>query len=224
MTTRVYSSISQDTTLAAGGITATATTMVVATGTGNSLMGGITLTAGDIFTVALDPDTTSEEIVYITAQSSDTFTITRAQAGTAGVVHAAGAIVRHVLTSSDLNWFNNMIQSDAAITSTPTITGGSASAINKKIQVRKDTAANWTSSNPTLASGEFGFETDTNKFKIGDGSSVWNGLPYASDVLPSQTGNSGKYLTTDGSVASWGTITIPAQTDQTPTVFMLMGA
>jgi hypothetical protein len=38
--------------------------------------------------------------------------------------------------------------------------------------------------------------------------------------LPSQTGNSGKYLTTDGSSASWGTIT----TDPTPTVFMLMGA
>lgn len=124
MTTRVYSSISQDTTLAGGGVGSSATSMTVASGTGAALMGGITLTAGDIFTVALDPDTVNEEIVYITAQSSDTFTITRAQAGTSSVVHAAGATVRHVLSSSDLNWFNNMIQSSTAIGSTPGIDGG----------------------------------------------------------------------------------------------------
>jgi len=62
MTVRVYSSISQDTTLASGGVSAVATSMTVATGTGNSLMGGIVLTPGDIFTVALDPDTVNEEI------------------------------------------------------------------------------------------------------------------------------------------------------------------
>lgn len=39
-------------------------------------------------------------------------------------------------------------------------------------------------------------------------------------ALPSQTGNSGKYLTTNGTTASWATIT----TDPTPTVFLLMGA
>ena len=39
-------------------------------------------------------------------------------------------------------------------------------------------------------------------------------------LIPSQTGNSGKYLTTDGSTTSWGAIT----TDPTPTVFLLMGA
>ena len=47
------------------------------------------------------------------------------------------------------------------------------------IQVRQDTAANWTSVNPTLASGEIGFETDTGKFKIGTGSTVWTSLSYA---------------------------------------------
>jgi hypothetical protein len=47
------------------------------------------------------------------------------------------------------------------------------------IQVRRDTAANWTSTNPTLAAGEIGFETDTNKFKFGTGSTAWNSLPYA---------------------------------------------
>jgi hypothetical protein len=46
------------------------------------------------------------------------------------------------------------------------------------IQVRKDTAANWTSVNPTLAAGETGFETDTRLTKVGDGSTAWTTLPY----------------------------------------------
>lgn len=125
MTIRKYSSISIDTTLAGGGISSSATSMTVATGTGPSLMGGITLTAGDIFTVAIDVDTVNEEIVYITAQTGDTFTITRAQAGSSAVAHAAGATIQHVLSSSDLNWFNNMIQSAQSIGNTPTIDGGS---------------------------------------------------------------------------------------------------
>ena len=179
MTVRKYSSVSIDTTLAAGGISATATTMTVATGTGTTLMGGITLTAGDIFTVAIDPDTVNEEICYITARSGDVLTIDRAEAGTAGVVHAAGATVRHVLSSDDLNYFNQAIQSTTAPGFTPTISGGSASAVSTQIQIRRDTAANWTSTNPTLASGELGVETDTGKFKIGNGSSTWTGLPYA---------------------------------------------
>lgn len=106
MQTRQYSSTSQDTTLAAGGISASATTMTVATGTGNALMGGVTLTTGKTFQVAIDPDTVNEELVFITAQSGDVFTIQRAVAGTSGVVHAAGATVRHVLSSDDLNYFN----------------------------------------------------------------------------------------------------------------------
>ena len=123
MTTRVYTSTSIDTTLATS-IGAGDTTMTVATGTGAALMGGLTLVAGDIFTAALDPDTVNEEIIYITVRSGDTFTIIRAQAGTDAVVHAAGATVRHVLSSDDLNWYNNMIQSALPIGNTPTIDGG----------------------------------------------------------------------------------------------------
>ena len=46
------------------------------------------------------------------------------------------------------------------------------------IQVRRDTAANWTSADPTLAQGEIGYETDTNLMKIGDGSTAWTSLAY----------------------------------------------
>ena len=107
---RQYSSISVETTLASG-ISSTATTMTVAAGTGSALLGGVTLAAGNVdqFTVALDPDTTNEEIVFITAASTDTFTIVRARAGSSGVTHSAGATVKHVLASDDLNAFKASI-------------------------------------------------------------------------------------------------------------------
>jgi len=51
-----------------------------------------------------------------------------------------------------------------------------------QIQIRRGTAAQWTSANPTLAAGEWGFETDTNKGKIGNGSTAWNSLGYVLGV------------------------------------------
>jgi hypothetical protein len=48
------------------------------------------------------------------------------------------------------------------------------------IKLRRDTAANWTSVDPILAAGEAGFESDSNKLKIGDGTSTWSQLSYAS--------------------------------------------
>jgi len=50
--------------------------------------------------------------------------------------------------------------------------------VANKIQFRRDTASGWTSANPTLSSGEFGFESDTTRFKIGDGSTAWSSLSY----------------------------------------------
>lgn len=47
-----------------------------------------------------------------------------------------------------------------------------------QIQKRRDTAANWTANNPTLAAGEAGYETDTGKMKIGDGATAWVSLAY----------------------------------------------
>ena len=48
------------------------------------------------------------------------------------------------------------------------------------IKLRRDTAANWTTNDPTLASGEVAIETDTKRVKIGDAASAWTALPYAS--------------------------------------------
>jgi hypothetical protein len=61
-----------------------------------------------------------------------------------------------------------------------------------RLQLRRDTAANWTSANPTLAEGELGIETDTEQFKIGNGSDAWNDLIYAG--IQGDTGAAG----TDG--------------------------
>jgi len=47
-----------------------------------------------------------------------------------------------------------------------------------KMQQRRGPASEWTSVNTVLAAGEIGFETDTTKFKIGDGGTRWNDLPY----------------------------------------------
>ena len=51
-----------------------------------------------------------------------------------------------------------------------------------QIQIRRDTANNWTSVNPVLAQGEWGWEYDTLKIKLGDGISNWNNLPYLSNT------------------------------------------
>lgn len=50
-----------------------------------------------------------------------------------------------------------------------------------RMQQRRGTSAQWTSANPVLASGEIGFETDTNKLKIGDGVNTWANLSYFID-------------------------------------------
>jgi hypothetical protein len=105
---RKYSTISVETTLASS-INSSQTSMVVATGTGTTLMGGVVLTTGDTFAVAIDPETSSEEIVYVTAVASDTLTITRQQAGTAGVAHNAGATVQHVFTGNDAQHFEDTV-------------------------------------------------------------------------------------------------------------------
>lgn len=89
------------------------------------------------------------------------------------------------------------------------------STITATLQIRRDTAANWTSNNPTLLTGELGFETDTfassgsvrcYKFKVGDGSTAWTSLPY------SQLGDNGGG---GGGSSAWGAITgtLSNQTD-----------
>jgi hypothetical protein len=154
-----------------------------------------------------------------------------------------------------------------------------------RIQIRRDTLANWLSNNPVLSSGEAAFVIDENKFRVGNGSSAFADLPYLDsreaeklktsriielsgdisgsvtfdgsasvgisttlsnsgvsastygsslqipiiavdskgritsasvasvEAFPSQTGNAGKYLTTNGETTSWDTINLGTDTD-----------
>ena len=115
--TSKYSSTSVETTLQNAITSSGATSMVVSSGTGSALMGGVTLGSGnvDVFSVAIDVDTINEEIVFITNQSSDTMTIVRGQAGTSAVTHTAGASVKHVLSSYDLTNFQGAVTPVASL-------------------------------------------------------------------------------------------------------------
>lgn len=182
---RKYSSISVETTLASS-IGATGTTITVATGTGPGLLGGVTLAAGNVdqFTLAIDPDTTNEEIVFATAASGDSFTIVRGRSGTTAITHGSGATVRHVLTSDDLTYFNATLPATLVEAKGDLIAGSSAGNADN-LSVGSDGTVLTADSAQSL------------------------GVKWAS-VFPSQIGNSGKYLTTNGSTTSWGTIADPS--------------
>jgi len=63
-----------------------------------------------------------------------------------------------------------------------------------QIQIRRDTADNWTENDPILAQGEFGYEIDTDKIKIGDGVVTWNNLPYHVGDVKSVSGKTGHVI------------------------------
>ena len=108
MTTRKYSSRSQQTTLTGSLNTSATTTTVVSA---SALLGGTTISAGETFTVVINPDTALEEIVDVTATSGNTLTITRGveNDGT-GQSHSAGAIVRHMAIGRDFREANSHIE------------------------------------------------------------------------------------------------------------------
>lgn len=68
-----------------------------------------------------------------------------------------------------------------------------------QIKWRRDTAANWATNNTHLAQGEPGFETDTGKFKIGDGTTIWNSLSYASNMSGAEAALAGLFTDVGGS-------------------------
>lgn len=79
-----------------------------------------------------------------------------------------------------------------------------------KIQLRRDTASNWSTNNPTPSAGEPCFETDTGKLKIGDGITAYNSLPYqggtsdtAVTIDTAQTISGLKTFTNDINIHQW---------------------
>ena len=70
-----------------------------------------------------------------------------------------------------------------------------------RMQQRRGTASQWTSANPVLNAGEMGWESDTNKFKIGDGTNHWNDLDYFADINSTVNPAFGSSITFEGATA-----------------------
>jgi hypothetical protein len=93
-----------------------------------------------------------------------------------------------------------------------------------RIQVKRGTAASWVSNNPVLFAGEIGYETDTRKFKVGDGTTAWNSLSYThvplslssindlADVTISSVAG-GDFLRYDSSASAWINDAVNLSTD-----------
>ena len=79
-------------------------------------------------------------------------------------------------------------------------------AVVTQIQFRRGTAAQWTSTNPTLAAGEFGWESDTGKAKIGTGAATWTALAYA---ITGEVGDITEVLAGTGISVASGTGPVP---------------
>ena len=83
--------------------------------------------------------------------------------------------------------------------------------VNTLMQIRRGSASAWTSANPVLAEGEWGFETDTGKVKVGNGSTAWTSLSYFGNAgtvtsIIAGTGLSGGTITGTGTVAIDSTV------------------
>jgi hypothetical protein len=113
MTVRKYTSRSQQTTLSSA-VTSGATVIPVTNA--STLLAGTTISAGQTFVVVIDPDTALEEIVEITAASSNNLTVTRAvdMSGASAQDHSSGAVVRHMVIGRDLRESNLHIEATGA--------------------------------------------------------------------------------------------------------------
>jgi hypothetical protein len=188
---RYYSSTAVDTTLT-GAVNASATTITVAAVSG--------FPASYPYTLALDYDTSSEELVNVTAAAGTTLTIVRGQDGTSGVSHDAGAAVKHVISGRDLREPQEHM---AASSSVHGVTGSVVGTTDTQ------TLSNKTLTTPTI--GSFVNATHAHTAAATGGTLTAAAIYYG---FNSNTGNYTLALTDQGKIlpfntTSTGTITIP---------------
>lgn len=181
MPRRYYSSTAARTTLSSG-INSTATSITV---------GSVSGFPGSFpYTLILDQDTASEEVVTVTAASGTTLTVTRGQDGTTGVSHSSGAAVNHGVSARDFDEPNSHVNDT-------TTDVHSQYVLKSLVTTKGDLIVRDASAPARLGVG-------ANDTVLTADSTTATGVKWAAvSGLPSQTGNANRLLTTNGTSASW---------------------
>ena len=159
MTTRKYTSRSQQTTLT-GSVTSGALTLPVVSAT--TLLGGATVSTGQTMTIVIDPDTSLEEVVDIYSPTTNpvagnNLTVVRGQDGSSAQDHSAGAVVRHMIIGRDLREANTHQETSTGVhglASTSSVVGtiDTQSLSNKTIDMTGATLTGLSSSGMSASS------------------------------------------------------------------------
>ena len=150
---RKFSSVSLETEVV-GSLTTSATSITVVSAT--NLLGGINpadISASNDFIIVLDPETSSEEIVKVTAVASNTLTVTRGHDGSTAKTHTSGAKVRHMAIGEDLRNSATHIDATAAHGATGAVVGttNTQTLTNKTISASSNTITDIANANVASA-------------------------------------------------------------------------
>jgi hypothetical protein len=208
MTTRKYSSRSQQTTLTAG-LTSSGTSATVVSGT--ALLGGVTISAGETFTIVIDPDTAIEEIVDVTAVSTNTLTITRGIDGASGQAHSAGAVVRHMAIGRDYREANQHIEN---VTTAHGLTVADVITTTNTKTLTNKTLTSPTVNTPTITGGTVASATITGLSNPSSGGDAAN-KTYVDSILGSATAASTSATSAAASATAAATSAASAVTSAT---------